>query len=134
MQVLPATAKKMPPAAVPITDEAQRVYGAYGDAIYQVQTIDLTSGKKSSIGSGFQFTADGLVATNYHVVASAANHHVVAGIAVKLIVAVIAIDGVDPRTAMDHVRTRTRQQEVVALIAGDGVGQLVADAEDVAGA
>ncbi len=54
-----------------ITDEAQRIFQSYGDAIYQVQTIDLASDKKSSIGSGFQFTADGLIATNYHVVAEA---------------------------------------------------------------
>lgn len=54
-----------------ITDEAERVYSAYGDAVYQVQVIDLTSDKKSSIGSGFQFSADGLLATNYHVVADA---------------------------------------------------------------
>lgn len=53
------------------TDEAQRVFQAYGDAIYQVQTIDLASDKKSSIGSGFQFTKDGMIATNYHVVAEA---------------------------------------------------------------
>lgn len=52
-------------------DEAQRLYQAYGDAVYQVEVIDLTSGKKTSIGSGFQFTKDGLIATNYHVVAGA---------------------------------------------------------------
>ncbi|MFH1157388.1 MAG: serine protease [Pseudomonadota bacterium] len=55
----------------PAPDEAQRLYQAYGDAVYQVQVIDLTSGKKTSIGSGFQFTEDGLIATNYHVVAEA---------------------------------------------------------------
>ncbi|MEZ0225584.1 MAG: serine protease [Alphaproteobacteria bacterium] len=53
------------------TDEAQRIFQSYGDAIYQVQTIDLASDKKSSIGSGFQFTKDGMIATNYHVVAEA---------------------------------------------------------------
>jgi hypothetical protein len=54
-----------------ITDEAQRIFQTYGDAIYQVQTIDLASDKKNSIGSGFQFSKDGLIATNYHVVAEA---------------------------------------------------------------
>ena len=59
-------------ASVP--DEAQRLYQAYGDAVYQIQVIDLTSGKKASIGSGFQFTKDGLIATNYHVIAKAIQH------------------------------------------------------------
>ena len=50
---------------------AEKLYGDYGAAIYQIQVIDITSGKKTSIGSGFEFTADGLIATNYHVVAEA---------------------------------------------------------------
>ena len=54
-----------------ITDEAQRIWDKYGDAIYQVQVIDLNSDTKNSIGSGFQFSKDGLIATNYHVVAEA---------------------------------------------------------------
>lgn len=57
--------------ATPAKDEAERLYQAYGDATYQVQVIDLTSGKKTSIGSGFQFTGNGFIATNYHVVAEA---------------------------------------------------------------
>ncbi len=60
-----------PAMAAPAPDEAQRLYQAYGGALYQVEVIDLTSGKKTSIGSGFQFTQDGLIATNYHVVAEA---------------------------------------------------------------
>ena len=58
-------------AATPAPDEAQRLYQAYGDAVYQVQVVDLTSNKKTSIGSGFQFSKDGLIATNSHVVADA---------------------------------------------------------------
>lgn len=66
----PAFAKAPPP----VTDEAQRVYDRAGDAVYQVQVIDLASERKSGIGSGFQFTKDGLIATNYHVVARAVTH------------------------------------------------------------
>ena len=58
-------------AAKPAKDEAERLYQAYGDSVYQVQVIDLASNKKTSIGSGFQFNKDGMIATNYHVVAEA---------------------------------------------------------------
>ena len=54
-----------------ITDEGARIYKSFSDALYQIQVIDLASGKKTSIGSGFQFSAEGLVATNYHVIAEA---------------------------------------------------------------
>lgn len=57
--------------SVPVTDEAEKIYQHYGDAIYQVQVIDLASTKKSSIGSGFQINDQGYLATNYHVVAEA---------------------------------------------------------------
>jgi serine protease Do len=66
----PALAAPAQPTA-PAPDEAERLYRDYGDAVYQVQVIDMTSGKKTSIGSGFQFTQDGLIATNYHVIAGA---------------------------------------------------------------
>lgn len=59
------------PGVASAVDEAGRLYESYGDAVYQVQVIDLASNKKTSIGSGFQFTADGLIATNYHVIAEA---------------------------------------------------------------
>jgi serine protease Do len=55
-------------------DEAQGVYSRHAGAVYQVQTIDVPTGRKSGIGSGFQFTPDGLMATNYHVIASAVRH------------------------------------------------------------
>ncbi len=73
ISILLAAAALLPALAyaTPTQDEAQRLYQAYGDAVYQVQVIDLTSKKKTSIGSGFQFTKDGLIATNYHVVAEA---------------------------------------------------------------
>jgi S1-C subfamily serine protease len=52
-------------------DEAQRIYRKYGDALYQIQVIDRVTEKKTAIGSGFQFNKDGMIATNYHVVADA---------------------------------------------------------------
>jgi len=55
------------------TDEAKLLYGKFGDAVYQVQVIDLASGEKTSIGSGFQISDKGLLATNYHVVAEKVN-------------------------------------------------------------
>lgn len=52
-------------------DEAARHYQNLSPAVYQVQVINLSAGKKTSIGSGFQVTADGKIATNYHVIAEA---------------------------------------------------------------
>ena len=37
-------------------------------SILQVRVIDIASGSKSAIGSGFVVDSNGLVATNYHVV------------------------------------------------------------------
>ncbi|MBI5415991.1 MAG: trypsin-like peptidase domain-containing protein [Candidatus Omnitrophica bacterium] len=54
-----------------MTDEAQRIYQAAHQSVVQVQVIDLATGKKASIGSGFQFSAEGDMATNFHVVAEA---------------------------------------------------------------
>ena len=49
---------------------AQQLFEQLRDHVYQVRVIDIASGDKYSIGSGFQITASGLVATNFHVVAS----------------------------------------------------------------
>ena len=50
---------------------AEQLFSQYHDRIYQIRLIELASGSKSSIGSGFQINADGLVATNFHVIADA---------------------------------------------------------------
>jgi serine protease Do len=54
-----------------ITDEAQKLYEKYQKPVYQIRVIDLASGKKSVIGSGFQFTNRGHIATNFHVISDA---------------------------------------------------------------
>jgi serine protease Do len=71
---VPAAANPVAAASArPITDEAEKLYGKFQKAVYQIQVIDLASGKKSVIGSGFQFTHDGYLATNFHVVSDAVN-------------------------------------------------------------
>lgn len=55
-------------------DEAKVLYSKYGDAVYQVQVVDLASGEKTSIGSAFQISESGLLATNYHVIAEKIHH------------------------------------------------------------
>lgn len=54
-----------------VTEQAQQLYAKHQAAIFQIQVIDRTSGAKSSIGSGFQYTKDGHVGTNYHVISEA---------------------------------------------------------------
>ncbi|MCP4769620.1 MAG: trypsin-like peptidase domain-containing protein [Gammaproteobacteria bacterium] len=49
---------------------AQQLFEQLRDQVYQVRVIDTASGDKYSLGSGFQITASGLVATNFHVVSS----------------------------------------------------------------
>lgn len=47
---------------------AQNLFSQYQSALYQIRIIELESGNKSSIGSGFQIDAQGNMVTNYHVV------------------------------------------------------------------
>ena len=56
--------------SVSSADSAQELFADLKQAIYQVRVIDIGSGDKYTIGSGFQVTASGQVATNYHVVSS----------------------------------------------------------------
>lgn len=54
--------------AVSVSDEAQRIYEKNAQSVFQVMVIDNSTGKKSSIGSGFLFSREGHIATNFHVV------------------------------------------------------------------
>jgi len=66
---LATPAKAVPASAATASVDAEDIYRDLQDRIFQVQVIDTASNKKMSIGTGFRVSADGLIATNYHVVA-----------------------------------------------------------------
>ncbi|WP_346837485.1 serine protease [Microbulbifer sp. SAOS-129_SWC] len=49
----------------------EKLYSDYRGSLYQIRLIEKSSNSKAGLGSGFQISADGLIATNYHVVAEA---------------------------------------------------------------
>ncbi len=55
-------------------EQAEILFKQLAPSLYQIRLIDIVSGEKSSIGSGFQISADGLIATNYHVISGYARH------------------------------------------------------------
>jgi len=55
-------------------EQAETIFKQHAPSLYQIRLIDIASGEKSSIGSGFQISADGLIATNYHVISGFARH------------------------------------------------------------
>ena len=63
-----------PLSARQISDEAQAIYGNYQKNVYQICVINLATGKKSALGSGFLFSPEGYVATNYHVLSEAVHY------------------------------------------------------------
>jgi serine protease Do len=54
-------------------ENARTLFAENKTAIFQIRVIDVTSGSKSVIGSGFLVNAEGLIATNYHVIQLAAS-------------------------------------------------------------
>lgn len=55
-------------------EQAEQLFNQLKPSLYQIKLIDKASGEKSSIGSGFQISKDGVIATNYHVISSYALH------------------------------------------------------------
>ena len=55
------------------SETARNLFADYRSAILQIRIIDLSSGSKSAIGSGFPIDSGGLIATNYHVIEMAAS-------------------------------------------------------------
>ncbi|GAA0822944.1 hypothetical protein GCM10009111_31950 [Colwellia asteriadis] len=55
-------------------EQAEEIFAQLTSSLYQIKLIDKASGEKSSIGSGFQISSDGMIATNYHVISSYARH------------------------------------------------------------
>ena len=47
---------------------SERLYKKHAQSIYQIRVINLASNEKANLGSGFQISADGYIATNYHVI------------------------------------------------------------------
>lgn len=56
------------------TEQAEEIFQQLTPSLYQIRLIDKASGEKSSIGSGFQISANGLIATNYHVISGFARY------------------------------------------------------------
>lgn len=57
-----------PVTAYSVPENAQDLFSEFKQSILQIRVIDIASGSKSAIGSGFIVDSKGLVATNYHVV------------------------------------------------------------------
>jgi serine protease Do len=67
-------------ASSPSSGLGNETFQDYYDQVYQIRVVSPKAGSKSSIGSGFQVSSDGLIVTNYHVISSfaqaPANHKI----------------------------------------------------------
>ncbi|MEL0049098.1 MAG: hypothetical protein VW867_10680, partial [Gammaproteobacteria bacterium] len=54
-----------------IAQDAESVFAAAGQRVFQILIIDTESSEKSSIGSGFLLDSSQLLVTNFHVIADA---------------------------------------------------------------
>ena len=53
---------------------AQNLFEKYQASIFQIRVVELASGNKTSIGSGFLISKNGHIATNYHVISQYIQH------------------------------------------------------------
>ncbi len=53
-------------------EDASELFKTHKQSLYQIKVLDISSDTKSSYGTGFAISADGLIATNYHVISQKA--------------------------------------------------------------
>lgn len=70
--LLAATTAAGADAAAPVSNAARPVFERSKDKLLQLRAIHQATGSQAAIGSGFVASADGLVVSNYHVVAKVA--------------------------------------------------------------
>ena len=51
-------------------DEAEQLFASHKQSIFQIRVIELATGNKAAIGSGFLIDSKGHIATNFHVVSN----------------------------------------------------------------
>lgn len=51
-------------------DEAEQLFASHKQSIFQIRVIELATGNKAAIGSGFLIDSQGHIATNFHVVSN----------------------------------------------------------------